>query len=264
MRPSYTVGEELDQLVSDLFSQLLLTPNVESDAFLHRVYADGLGKYADRLSQHGLSGCSRVLDAGCGYGQWSLALAADCDRVDAVDVDANRLAFVEAMAVGLRLNAVKVTKCPVWDLPFDDRSFDGVFCYGVLFLTPWRETVAEFARVLDDGGLLYVNANGLGWYHHLWRTGYNQTEGYDPRETAATVLQNTLAHDRGEFEPSGGQLLIEPDDLRSELVACGFEIIAEGPEGTTSLPSRETRGAPFFEGSYEGALGVYEILARRR
>ena len=99
MSPPYSVGEKVDQLVADFVSQLLLALNTESDAFLRRVYADGLGKYADRLSQHGLSGCSRVLDAGCGYGQWGLALAADCDRVEAVDVDADRLAFVEAMAV---------------------------------------------------------------------------------------------------------------------------------------------------------------------
>lgn len=255
---------KLTDSVRDLVERYSGELDSNDTEFVRRVYADGLSKYSDRLEQYGFSGKGSVLDAGCGFGQWTLALASQCREVAALDMSRVRLEFTADLADALDLGAVRTTRAPLWRTPYEDQTFSAVFCYGVLYLTPWKETIAEFGRLLEDDGLLYLNANGWGWYHHLWSTSHNGTETYNPRMVAAEVLSNTLAYMVGEFEPDGGHLLIDPDELKRELSQNGFESISYGPEGTVTLPGRSRTGSSFFKGEYMGALGVYEILARRR
>ena len=42
--------------------------------FIQRVFSKGLDSYINRLEAIGFTKKSKVLDAGCGYGQWSIAL----------------------------------------------------------------------------------------------------------------------------------------------------------------------------------------------
>ena len=44
-------------------------------AFLSRVYQTGLTKYQERLRAISFYGLRHVLDAGCGFGQWTLSLS---------------------------------------------------------------------------------------------------------------------------------------------------------------------------------------------
>lgn len=62
--------------------------------FLQRIYADGLDKYTDRLQAIGFAEHEHVLDAGCGYGQWSLALAGMNQAVSACDISPLRVNFL--------------------------------------------------------------------------------------------------------------------------------------------------------------------------
>jgi len=136
--------------------------------FIQRVYQGGLQKYIDRLMAIGFSGRHHVLDAGCGFGQWSLALASLNDRVDACDVSHLRVDFLSDMARQLDVTNVVIKISGIDIMPYPDNCFDLVYCYGVIFLTPWRQSLHELSRVLKPGGKLYVNANGLGWYNYLW------------------------------------------------------------------------------------------------
>ncbi len=76
----------------------------------------------------------------------------------------------------------------------------------------------------------------------------------------AEVLTNTWNYRRGIW-PQGGDVLIEPEDLRAALEGLGFSDIALGPEASLGEPSIAV--SPFFQGEYLGDLGVYEVLARR-
>lgn len=249
----------------DLLAARGATLGANDDAFVRRVYARGLEPYRRRVAQWGLAGLGPVLDAGCGFGQWSLALARDNARVHAVDPSAERTAFTGAMAARLGLDGLRMARGTAQALPYADASFDGVLCYGVLCTTPWREALAELCRVLAPGGLLYVNANAMGWFNFLWDTRHNEAADYDPRWHAAKALHNAWDYDKHGSPPEPGtQVLIEPGALRAELERLGMADVRQGEEGTLRAPGWQGEpDPPFFLGSYRGQPGIYELTARK-
>ena len=113
----------------------------------------------------------RVLDAGCGTGNYAAALLDHVDHVAAVDLNTQML-DVARTKLG---NALA-------ELPFADASFDGVMVNQVLHhladdrhegFPLHRRVVAEFARVLKPGGGLVVNTCSMDqlrqgfWYYAL-------------------------------------------------------------------------------------------------
>jgi SAM-dependent methyltransferase len=245
--------------IADLFEDRL---GANALAFLRRVYAKGMSDYETRIRACGMTNLGRVLDAGCGFGQWTLALALLNQRVYAVDVSAVRVGFLEALACRVGFPNIKVRVSSLESLPYRSAFFNGVFCYGVVFLTDWKASLRELSRVLKPGGRLYVNANGMGWYKRLWYDQPNRASDYDPRRVAALTLWNTWKYEHHEPLEAGGDLLIEPREMESFLREIGFCRIEIGAEG--SLRVRGFRGrmpAPFFDGTYRGDTGVYEVMA---
>lgn len=232
--------------------------------FAARVYDGDLGRYDRRLAQYGFRGMRRVLDAGAGVGQWSIALAATNEAVSAVEIDPRRVSFIEAMHHDAGLGNIEASQGSVTQLDFADGAFDAVYCYGVVEQTPWKSVLAEFARVLAPGGTLYLNANGVGWYRFLWDTEHNRSQNYDPRAYAARAFATTIAYERGEAVVFPSPVIISPEDLRGELSALGFEILGAGGEGTVVAAGRAPSGdRPFFLGEYKSDPCVHEVLARR-
>ena len=230
-------------------------------AFLERVYSKGIDVYVDRVKQYGFCGLSTVLDAGCGFGQWALALSAVNLQVSACDASKNRLEVLIGLAADLGVDNLSVQQASLDTLPYDSASFDGVFCYGVLFLTHWRESLRELARLVCPGGKLYVNANGIGWYKNLWYNLPNPAADYDPQLVAARAFMNTWKYQNGQSSDDGVDIIIEPEQLKAELKKLGFDHIAQASEGL--LYASHLEGAThraFFKGEYLGDLGVYEMI----
>jgi SAM-dependent methyltransferase len=96
-----------------------------------------------------------ILDLGCGYGAYSLALAAEGRHCVGCDVNMNYL--VPAAAAGLPAVAVDST------LPFSDRSFDTVILLEVIEHVPQLEGILKEAfRVARRNVLVTVpNAESL-------------------------------------------------------------------------------------------------------
>lgn len=131
--------------------------------------------YISRIAQLGMQG-ERVLDAGCGMGNWSMGLVRHYQRVDAIEIDRARLDVLKAVCPHFNGRIVPEVGS-VHELPYPDASFDGVFCNGVLFVTDYRKTLAEFRRVLKPGGQLYVTYCGMDWWRHvLVERGVNEPE----------------------------------------------------------------------------------------
>lgn len=253
----HSVNTQLKQLVDDYS----LTLCANDAAFLGRIFSTGLETYASRLQAAGFSGMGAILDAGCGFGQWSLSLADLNQSVTAIDVSPDRIDFLNKAAKALAL-PLETHVSSIDATGLTANSFDAVFCYGVLFLTPWKESLAELSRLLRPGGRIYVNANGLGWYKHLWYNRPNAARDYDPAERAGKVLLNTWNYHNNAPVENGMDILIEPEELQIELETLGFSSILRAGEGQLRIGESATGDVQsFFQSEYLGDTGVYEMTA---
>ena len=105
--------------------------------------------------------CASLLDAGCGDGRYFHVIAADppTERLAGCDISERILATARKTAERVGL-APELVRANVESLPFEDDSFDLVFCTQVLehLLSP-AEGVRELARVLRPGGVLLLSAD---------------------------------------------------------------------------------------------------------
>lgn len=109
---------------------------------------------AARLKQE-LDTGSRVLDAGCGTGLSGKALtAAGFTVIDGMDVSERSLEVAAGHGVYRSLSHVDMQKLP---LPYDDDSYDGLVCVGVLTYVPDSDNILrEFCRIVKPGGVMVL------------------------------------------------------------------------------------------------------------
>lgn len=240
------------------------TLGANDSRFLQDIFRKDLEIYTKRLRCYGFNDLGRVLDAGCGFGQWTLSLLSLGNSVTARDADNHRTAFLDSVKKSMSIDSLTIETGDLGELPHSNGSFDGVFCYGVLCRTPWKEVLAEIARVLKPGGRIYVNANGIGWYKHLWYEKPGKVADYDPAELAARTWLNTWKYGIGSPLDSRGDVLIEPAEMLSELSDLGFGKLEQAGEGQLKVRPTEEGVSPFFEGEYLGDVGVYEVTGVKK
>jgi ubiquinone/menaquinone biosynthesis C-methylase UbiE len=135
-----------------------------------------------RPGQFDVSGCQRILDAGCGNGRYSHYLLKHADpgaKLTAFDLSQNMLARARRRLTNDRATfaAADVTR-----LPYPAASFEAAVCGWVLeHLPDPRPGLRELARVLRPGGKLLLMCTEDtftgAWCSRLWhcRT-YNRQE----------------------------------------------------------------------------------------
>lgn len=107
----------------------------------------GVASVRDALRRGGLDTAGRWLELGCGTGAGTEVLAAEIDRLVALDLSAQMLAHGSDVAPKVRADASR--------LPFPDRAFDGVLLLNMLLFPD------ELDRVLAPGGrVVWVNSLG--------------------------------------------------------------------------------------------------------
>ena len=109
-----------------------------------------------------------LLDAGCGTGIYTLALANQVHRVEAIDLNRSMLAVARSKMDSTAENGrIGFTQGSITRLPFKTESVDGVIMNQVLHHLPdqagdgWplhRQVLKECARVLRPGGVLIINS----------------------------------------------------------------------------------------------------------
>jgi SAM-dependent methyltransferase len=118
------------------------------------------GLFPDELD---LSGIRRVLDLGCGPGEWANAVASDypCLNVVGVDINETMIGYATAFA---RVQGRPNISFEVMDikqpLTFPDAAFDLInarFIVGFQDKASWSVLLAECRRVLAPGGILLLS-----------------------------------------------------------------------------------------------------------
>jgi 2-polyprenyl-3-methyl-5-hydroxy-6-metoxy-1,4-benzoquinol methylase len=164
------VYRALPGLLMRIFGPILRARGIQDSAFVDRlsvpyrraVYGMGEAHWENKVERFGLVGCERVLDLGCGPGQWLPSLARQNAGVIGVDVDATLLEVARETAAPR--HRVMLVQSRAESLCFRGATFDAVLCYGVLMYTDYETTLREVSRVLKPGGRLIIGLMGLGYY----------------------------------------------------------------------------------------------------
>ena len=108
----------------------------------------------------------RVLDAGCGGGRNTIAMAC-LGAAEANGIDIGAAGIEDAKRRAADLDNVRFQVASILDIPFEDASMDLVWCAGVLMITADEDrALDELTRVLKPGGNLYLLVyadEGMRW-----------------------------------------------------------------------------------------------------
>lgn len=142
--------------------------------------------HEDALTAAGGIAGARVLEVGCGAGDFAVHLARLGADVTAVDFSPAAVEIAQGKTGGDGAN-VRLLTADAQHLPFENESFDIVFsCECLEHLPDPQQALREMARVCRPGGKLalttenYSNAVVLGWAVSWWR-GVPYNSGSEPQ-----------------------------------------------------------------------------------
>ena len=116
-----------------------------------------------------------ILDAGCGNGEYSLALAKKFPNsmIYAIDFSKSMCEFTKERAKESNLNNIIVKEGDVDNLEFKDNFFDTVICIDLLHHIPDKtinKAISELSRVIKNQGTLITDFknkhNPILYYQH--------------------------------------------------------------------------------------------------
>ncbi|MHC2436902.1 class I SAM-dependent methyltransferase [Bradyrhizobium sp. USDA 4451] len=153
----------------------------------------------------------RWLDAGCGTGTLSRLLAARGCDVTGVDASPEMIAAARRRLADLPAERLTFRQIPtIANLPFADRSFDGVLCASVLEYVPdVAQCLRQIHRVLRPGGVLLVSIPNRG---SLLRRGYKLAHAASSRVMARPLFRY-LAFSKFDTSPAAMQGLLRQHGL---------------------------------------------------
>lgn len=216
-----------------------------------------LDYYSTRVRAMELDGVGRVLDAGCGMGPWSIALADLNDTVEGIDISTNRLLTAREIVKGMDRRNVRFQYCPLEQITFPDSSFDAIFCYGVFMFTDMPSTLLEFHRVLKAGGKVYLNANTFGWYAHmLIDRGLRKRNIREMVSAMRMVVRAMFGLKR--------RALVRHRWLLNTFHRIGFSVIAQGLEGSICLSGDFPKPEPLAVPYHYGLPAIREYLITKK
>lgn len=116
-----------------------------------------------------VSGSERVLDAGCGHGEYTIFALARGARVWAIDASEAMLNYTERACHEAGLECEEASQQSVKAIDYPDGHFDVVYCLSVLECISDPElAMRELVRVLKPGGRLYLDVcNGIAVHWRL-------------------------------------------------------------------------------------------------
>ncbi|NQV88628.1 MAG: class I SAM-dependent methyltransferase [Parcubacteria group bacterium] len=140
-----------------------------------------------------ISKSSAVLDAGCGYGLYSMILAENgFNHIDAIDLDQKRIENINNVLGELpRLRpSIKTHIGSITKLPFQNESYDLIICSEVVeHIRDDISAIKELARVLKPNGTLILSVPYNSKYNQrIFKMFGHERPGYT-KENLSTLLR---------------------------------------------------------------------------
>ena len=158
--------------------------------------------------RHGIEPGMRVLEVGPGNGRYTVATArrvGDAGQVVAIDIEPKMVKRVRSRVEAEGIANVEARVADVYDLPFDDGTFDAAYMIAVIGEIPDPDrAMGEFQRVLKPEGTLAFSELLLDPDYLLASTLVRRARaaGFRVKDKIGNVFYYTLVFEN----PSGGDL----------------------------------------------------------
>jgi SAM-dependent methyltransferase len=186
---------------------------------------------------------SRVLEVGCGMGQFAERVARETSaEVVATDLSPRMVELAASRGLDARLADVQA-------LPFADGEFDCAVANAMLYHVPDLDrSLAELRRVLEPGGRLVAMTVGAEHMADVWGlVGYTVPERPFSRENGEQVLSRHFAR-------------VERCDIDAELVFPDDVAVREYVDSTL-FADAVPRPLPDFDGPFVSRTRVSVFVA---
>lgn len=246
--------------LKELTNNFQFPSNLEKQ-FFTRIFSTPRNVYDSRLKQINFIDKKNVLDAGCGYGQWTLSLCDFNDNVHAIDLDPQKLKIAKNI-ISLQKKTSSFQIGRIENLPFNADEFDAVFSYSVIYWTDYKKSLKEFFRVLKSSGILYFVTNGLGWSIFNFLTAHSSTSDFNARKHALKTISETLKYSFTNKREPGQSIFMTPKNIVNYLKEIGFRKVSYAGEGHLNF-NKSIKSNPFYPKKYLGFTNVFEIYAEK-
>lgn len=130
--------------------------------------------------------CKKILDVGCSTGSF---LEIDPKRIFGVDIDPDAIKIAKRRGLQVKLADGE-------SLPFNDATFDGVFCSHVLeHVNNPLGLLKEIKRVLKKGGRIFIITPDYIMTHHRYHQGF--WSDYSHKNCFTPESLNMIFYDAG-------------------------------------------------------------------
>lgn len=259
------VGEDrLIRMANLFYGQPFHPEALDSYSSYARFYPADLGVYIDLLGGSGWIKDKRIVDLGCGIGQYSKLLR-EAGAADIVGVDTQTEKLEWAVRAGFVLAQSALT-ASAEAVPLENASVDTVFSHTAFEHFPQVEKVlTEVHRVLKPGGMLVAGVNFIHHEggHHLfpyirfpWPLGLFSEQSLC--RFWSSHLRNDLRHGRMGMYKDHGDIVslgegselhlnrIDYQGFEASAARCGFETVARRPSGAWArLLPKVVRSSPW-------------------
>ena len=227
-------------------------------SFLLRVNARSQVDYIQRLHDIKLQDLEQVIDFGCGYGQWSFALAQLNRKVVAIDVSEYRLEIARKTAYEKGITNIDFVNPEEFERKYSSEKFDGFFSYSVLHLIDQEYFFSYVSKFLKPNGIFYFTGNSLGWYLMCLAKNPNASWDYSPRKMAAIALMRKFLHLKILNYRNEYHHITSDKAVASMAIKHGLSLDNCDEEGSKSVSSLR-----FFVSPYKKMEYVREYLGRK-
>ena len=152
------------------------------DDDLENIEDEWIDKYADIIFAHS----GKLLDLGCGVGQYSKYFYDKGFKVTSADISERALNYLSEKYSDIEVVRIDMTEA----LPFDDKSFDVVFANLSIHFFSEKDTralIAEVKRILKDNGIFVGSCNSSKAYKYIKDCSTTLENGFYREDGGRTV-----------------------------------------------------------------------------